>query len=305
MRTAIEKAVPHGRTNNGRAGDRGAWANVPEASATVWSALEADYAAIVDKHPGARAFNTANHLGSLGTGNHFIEICLDEDDQIWVMLHSGSRGVGNRIGDYFINLAKADMRKWFVNLPDENLAYLPEGTDHFDDYWAAVSWAQAYARANRELMMVAVLRAITPLLPPFTVTGEAVNCHHNYVTREVHFGDEVLVTRKGAVRAGAGELGIIPGSMGTGSFIVEGRGNPDSFASCSHGAGRAMSRAKAKATITIDQHKAAMAGIEARLDVGVIDESPAAYKDIGAVMAAQSDLVTIRHRLRQVVNVKG
>ncbi|MGL4541408.1 MAG: RtcB family protein, partial [Polymorphobacter sp.] len=249
--------------------------------------------------------NTANHLGSLGTGNHFIEVCLDESDALWVMLHSGSRGVGNRFGSYFIELAKADMRKWFINLPDADLGYFPEGTDHFDDYWAAVSWAQRYAQRNRELMMAACLRAIAPFLPAFAVTEEAVNCHHNYVSREAHFGENVLVTRKGAVRARAGDLGIIPGSMGTGSFIVEGLGNPASFNSCSHGAGRKMSRNAAKQAISLADHAAAMTGIEARLDKDVIDESPAAYKDIGAVMAAQSDLVTIRHRLRQVVNVKG
>jgi tRNA-splicing ligase RtcB len=305
MRTAIEKAVPHGRTDNGGRGDRGAWHNVPEAQALAWSTMAAEYDAIIEKHPRAKAFNTANHLGSLGTGNHFIEVCLDESDALWVMLHSGSRGVGNRFGSYFIELAKADMRKWFINLPDADLGYFPEGTDHFDDYWAAVSWAQRYARVNRELMMAAVLHAIAPCLPAFAVTEEAVNCHHNYVSREAHFGANVLVTRKGAVRARVGDLGIIPGSMGTGSFIVEGLGNPASFNSCSHGAGRKMSRGAAKKSISLADHAAAMTGIEARLDKDVIDESPAAYKDIGAVMAAQSDLVTIRHRLRQVVNVKG
>ena len=305
MRTAIEKAVPHGRTDNGGRGDSGAWHNVPEAQAQAWSAMAAEYDAIIEKHPRAKAFNTANHLGSLGTGNHFIEVCLDESDALWVMLHSGSRGVGNRFGSYFIELAKQDMRKWFINLPDADLGYFPEGTDHFDDYWAAVSWAQRYARVNRELMMAAVLRAIAPFLPAFAVTEEAVNCHHNYVSREAHFGENVLVTRKGAVRARVGDLGIIPGSMGTGSFIVEGLGNPASFQSCSHGAGRKMSRGAAKKSISLADHAAAMTGIEARLDKDVIDESPAAYKDIGAVMAAQSDLVTIRHRLRQVVNVKG
>ena len=305
MRSAIEKAVPHGRTDNGGRGDRGAWHNVPEAQAQAWRTMAAEYDAIIEKHPRAKAFNTANHLGSLGTGNHFIEVCLDESDALWVMLHSGSRGVGNRFGSYFIELAKQDMRKWFVNLPDADLGYFPEGTDHFDDYWAAVSWAQRYARVNRELMMAAVLRAIAPFLPAFAVTEEAVNCHHNYVSREAHFGENVLVTRKGAVRARVGDLGIIPGSMGTGSFIVEGLGNPASFSSCSHGAGRKMSRNAAKQSISLADHAAAMTGIEARLDKDVIDESPAAYKDIGAVMAAQSDLVTIRHRLRQVVNVKG
>ncbi|QMW23832.1 RtcB family protein [Sandaracinobacteroides saxicola] len=305
MRCAIEAAVPHGRTDNGGANDRGAWGEPPADALAVWAAIEDGYKAIIAKHPKAAAFNSARHLGSLGTGNHFIEVCLDEEDRLWVMLHSGSRGVGNRFGSYFIELAKKDMRRWFINLPDEDLAYFPEGTEHFADYWQAVSWAQGFAKANRELMMAAVLRAIAPFLPPFETVQEAVNCHHNYVSREAHFGENVMVTRKGAVRARAGELGIIPGSMGTGSFIVEGRGNPHSFQSCSHGAGRKMSRGAAKKAISLEQHADAMRGIEARLDAGVLDESPAAYKDIGAVMAAQADLVTIRHRLRQVVNVKG
>lgn len=305
MRTAIEAAVPHGRTDNGGANDRGAWGDPPAENLAAWAGIEAGYQEIVAKHPKAKAFNSVRHLGSLGTGNHFIEVCLDEADQVWVMLHSGSRGVGNRFGSYFIELAKQDMRKWFINLPDADLAYFPEGTDHFADYWQAVSWAQGFARLNRELMMKAVLRAIAPFMPAFLVTEEAVNCHHNYVSREQHFGDSVMVTRKGAVRARRGDLGIIPGSMGTGSFIVEGLGNADSFHSCSHGAGRKMSRGAAKKAISMEQHAAAMAGIEARLDEGVLDESPAAYKEIGAVMAAQSDLVSIKHRLRQIVNVKG
>jgi tRNA-splicing ligase RtcB len=305
MRSAIEAAVPHGRTDDGGLNDIGAWAEVPASSQAVWTALSAGYRRIVEKHPKAVSRNADRHLGTLGTGNHFIEVCLDESGFVWVMLHSGSRGVGNRLGTYFIELAKRDMRKWFINLPDVDLAYIPEGTDNFDDYWHAVSWAQGYARHNRVLMMGAVLAAIRPLLPDFAVTEEAVNCHHNYVSREHHFNEDVLVTRKGAVRAGLGELGIIPGSMGTGSFIVEGLGNKESFLSCSHGAGRRMSRGAAKQAITLEQHAAAMAGIEARLDADILDESPAAYKDIDGVMAAQDDLVRIRHRLHQVVNVKG
>lgn len=306
LRCAIEAAVPHGRTNNGGTGDRGAWGTPPTKTVLDWGYLNAGYQKIIDKHPKAEARNTVTHLGSLGTGNHFIEVCLDENDAVWIMLHSGSRGVGNKIGQFFINLAKEDMRKWHINLPDADLAYLPEGTDHFDDYWFAVDWAQLYARINRELMMGQVVAAMRASgLPEFTLTEEAVNCHHNYVTRENHYGENVMVTRKGAVRARKGDLGIIPGSMGTGSFIVEGLGNADSFHSCSHGAGRKMSRTAAKKLITMDEHAAAMVGIEARLDADVIDESPAAYKDIGAVMDAQDDLVQIRHRLRQVLNVKG
>jgi tRNA-splicing ligase RtcB len=232
---------------------------------------------------------------------------MDENGFVWVMLHSGSRGAGNKIGMYFIEQAKEEMRRYFVDkfLPDQDLAYLVDHTELFDDYVEAVHWAQDFAMVNRKAMMGAVLRAIRKTLPAFELTETAVNCHHNYVSREHHFGENVLVTRKGAVRAREGDLGIIPGSMGTGSFIVRGKGNADSFHSCSHGAGRAMSRGAAKKAITLAQHAEAMKGIEGRLDADVIDESPTAYKDVNAVMAAQSDLVDIVHRLRQVVNVKG
>ena len=246
------------------------------------------------------------HLGTLGTGNHFIELCLDETERVWVMLHSGSRGIGNAIGSYFIERAKEDMRRHRVNLPDQDLAYLSAGSESFDDYVEAVGWAQDFARANRELMLEATVGAISPALGrPVRAGTVAVNCHHNYVVPETHFGEAVLVTRKGAVRAGAGELGIIPGSMGAKSFIVRGKGNPESFCSCSHGAGRALSRGAAKKAITLQDHIAATAHVECRKDEAVIDESPAAYKDIDAVMAAQSDLVEIVHTLRQVVCVKG
>jgi tRNA-splicing ligase RtcB len=243
----------------------------------------------------------------MGGGNHFIEVCLDEDDRVWVMLHSGSRGTGNRIGTYFIDAAREALAKEKLDfhLADRDLAFLGEGSQLFDDYIEAMHFAQDYAMANRELMMGRVLEALRKHLPVFKSDKQAINSHHNYATREVHFGEQVWVTRKGAVSARAGELGIIPGSMGTGSFIVEGLGNEQSFCSCSHGAGRVMSRGQAKKLITLEQHAAAMQGIEARVDEGVLDESPAAYKDIGAVMAAQQDLVAIRHRLRQVINVKG
>ncbi|MBK9032347.1 MAG: RtcB family protein [Myxococcales bacterium] len=307
MRSAIEAAVPHGRTANGGPGDRGAWHDLPTAQAEAWAALAPGFAAIVEKHAKIGRGVAPQHLGTLGTGNHFIEICLDELDQVWVMLHSGSRGVGNRVGSYFIELAKRDMRQWFVNLPDDDLAYLPEGTEHFVDYVRAVSWAQDYARVNRTLMLAAVLAAVRGLgaLPAFTVDAEAVNCHHNYVATERHFGANVLVTRKGAVRAGLGELGIIPGSMGAKSFIVRGKGNPESFCSCSHGAGRAMSRTEAKRRFSVADHELATAGIECRKDADVVDETPAAYKAIDAVMAAQADLVEVVATLRQVVCVKG
>ena len=302
IRSEIEAAVPHGRTDSGGKNDRGSWGEVPAEAAQVWSGLSAGYDRIITKHPKAKAFNTAVHMGTLGTGNHFIEVCLDEAGDVWVMLHSGSRGVGNKIGMYFIEAAKREMGRYFIDkfLPDKDLAYLVEHTEIFDDYVEAVHWAQDYALANRKTMMHATLNAMRKHLPSFAVTDMAVNCHHNYVSIENHFDANVYVTRKGAVRARTGDLGIIPGSMGTGSFIVEGLGNEHSFCSCSHGAGRKMSRGQAKKTITMEQHAEAMKGIEARLDADVLDESPAAYKDIGAVMKAQDDLVTIRHRLRQV-----
>jgi tRNA-splicing ligase RtcB len=307
LRSAIEAAVPHGRTDNGGPNDRGAWHDLPAAQAEAWETLRPGYDAIVAEHPKLDRGSHVQHLGTLGTGNHFIEVCLDESDRVWVMLHSGSRGVGNRIGSYFIELAKREMRRWFVNLPDADLAYLPEGTDHFVQYVRAVSWAQNYAMLNRELMMRAVVAALrsTGVLPEFSAELEAVNCHHNYVRKEHHYGANVFVTRKGAVRAGKGELGIIPGSMGAKSYIVRGTGNAESFESCSHGAGRAMSRAEAKRRFTVEDHVAATAGVECRKDADVIDETPAAYKSIDAVMEAQRDLVDIVYTLRQVLCVKG
>ncbi|CAN5893408.1 RtcB family protein [soil metagenome] len=305
LRAAIEKAVPHGRTSNGGRGDRGAWHKLPKHVEHQWKSLATEYSEISDRHPKLGEGNDVNHLGTLGTGNHFIEVCLDETDHVWFMLHSGSRGVGNRIGTYFIALAKKDMRVYVNNLPDVDLAYFSEGTKHFDDYVQAVGWAQRYAKSNREVMMHAVLEAARAELPPFELGEKAVNCHHNYVAKEHHFGEDVFVTRKGAVRAGMGELGIIPGSMGARSYIVSGKGNRDSFCSCSHGAGRAMSRNEAKRRFTLADHEAATAGIECRKDEAVIDETPMAYKPIDKVMAAQSDLVDIVHELRQVVCVKG
>ena len=307
LRSAIERAVPHGRTDNGGRNDRGAWHDVPAAVDEAWASLSEGYAAIVEKHPRLGRGPERSQLGTLGTGNHFIEVCLDESDRVWFMLHSGSRGVGNRVGSYFIAAAREEMKRWFVHLPDADLAYLPEGSTHFAGYVQAVAWAQQYARTNRELMMRATLRALTGsgLLPAFTADVIAVNCHHNYVARERHYGADVFVTRKGAVRAGRGELGIIPGSMGAKSYIVRGKGNPESFESCSHGAGRAMSRTEAKRRFTVADHAAATAGIECRKDADVIDETPAAYKAIDAVMEAQRDLVEVVATLRQVLCVKG
>ncbi len=307
LRLAIEEAVPHGRTDNGGPNDKGAWRDLPHEQTLVWSHLKVGYDGIVAKHPKLDRGWHATHLGTLGTGNHFIEICLDEQDQVWFMLHSGSRGVGNRIGSYFIELARQDMARWFINLPDKDLAYFPEGTDHFDDYVEAVSWAQEYARTNRDLMMRQVIQAVrsTGLLPEFDATLEVVNCHHNFVAREHHFGQNVLVTRKGAVRARREDLGIIPGSMGARSFVVRGKENQDSFHSCSHGAGRAMSRTEARKRFSVEDHVQATHGVECRKDEDVIDETPMAYKPIDAVMHAQRDLVEVLYTLRQVVCVKG
>jgi tRNA-splicing ligase RtcB len=306
MRSAIESAIPHGRTDPNPANDAGAWTEPPEEIAEAWASLAGDFQSLVNKHPKIARSNNLHHLGTLGTGNHFVEVCLDEDQRVWVMLHSGSRGVGGRIGSYFIGLAKEDMRRHFINLPDVDLAYLPEGTEHFDDYWMAVSWAQEFAFLSRRLMMSAAMCAIASAIGrPFAHGEVAVNCHHNYVSREHHFGDNVIVTRKGAVRARVGDLGIIPGSMGTRSYIVRGKGNPDSFHSCSHGAGRRMSRTEARRRFTIEDHAKATEGVECRKDEGVIDETPAAYKNIDDVMASQRDLVDVVHTLRQVVCVKG
>jgi len=308
IRNAIEVGVPHGRTNHGGAGDRGAWHDVPARNGEVWgNELKERYDAILAKHPKLDRGNHVHHLGTLGTGNHFIEVCLDEAEAVWFMLHSGSRGVGNRMGTYFIDLARKDMRRFFINLPDEDLAYFPEHTEHFDDYVQAVEWAQDYARRNRDLMMEQIVAAVRGCgeLPAFSAEVKAINCHHNYVARESHFGENVLITRKGAVRAREGDMGIIPGSMGARSYIVRGKGNPESFHSCSHGAGRAMSRNEAKRRFTIEDHKRMTEGVECRKDADVIDETPAAYKSIDAVMAAQTDLVEIVHTLRQVVCVKG
>jgi tRNA-splicing ligase RtcB len=305
IRSEIERAVPHGRTDNGGANDRGAWGNAPKPVEEAWGELVPRYEQIAAKHPKVKHHRQIGHLGTLGTGNHFIEVCLDEEQRVWVMLHSGSRGVGNRIGQYFIEKAKEEMRRWFINLPHADLAYLPEGSQLFADYVQAVEWAQDYAARNRLLMLAATVEALRAHLPPFTLTDEAVNCHHNYVSREHHFGKNVLVTRKGAVRARAGELGIIPGSMGARSYIVRGKGNPDSFHSCSHGAGRMMSRTEARKRFTVEDHVKAVAGVECRTDVDVLDETPACYKPIDAVMAAQRDLVDPIHTLKQVLCVKG
>jgi tRNA-splicing ligase RtcB len=306
MRAASEKAVPHGRRPG--MGDPGAWKleKAPESVSKAWAQLRPEFEALAQEYPQLAKTNNVNHLGTLGTGNHFVEVCLDEQGTVWFMLHSGSRGVGNAIGTMFIALAREDAMKNDVHLPDRDLAYFEEGSKYFTDYVRAVGWAQKFAALNREVMMQAVISAVrTVIAQPFQTHLEAVNCHHNYVQKEHHFGEDVYVTRKGAVSARKGQLGIIPGSMGARSFIVRGLGNPESVESCSHGAGRVMSRTKAKATYTVADHEAATRGVECRKDAGVIDETPAAYKDIDAVMAAQADLVEVVYTLKQVVCVKG
>ena len=303
LRNSIERSVPVG---NGPGGDH---RRIPDSIETrlEQSHLMVRLDAIRAKHPKIRPDKVDKQIGTLGGGNHFIEICLDEADAMWVMLHSGSRGTGNLIGTYFIELARRQLEQRVLgfHLPDRDLAFFLEGEPLFDDYVEAVSWAQDYARNNREAMMARVLHEMRHRLPKFQLEKLAVNCHHNYVQREQHFGESLLVTRKGAVSAREGELGIIPGSMGTRSYIVRGLGNADSFHSCSHGAGRVMSRTQARQQITLKQHREATAHVECRKDAAVIDESPAAYKSIDAVMSAQTDLVEVVHTLRQVVCIKG
>lgn len=252
-----------------------------------------------------RTRNWVCQLGTLGGGNHFIEVCLDETNRVWAMLHSGSRGIGNAIGTYFIELARRDAERRELRLPDRDLAYFAEGAEHFDDYVEAVGWAQGYAAGNRSAMLDLVLAAMRRHLPAFEVTGEVVNCHHNYVEREHHYGADVWVTRKGAIRARRGELGIIPGSMGTRSYIVRGKGSAESFQSCAHGAGRRMSRTQAQKTFTPRDLVEQTAGVMCRKDSGVLDEIPGAYKSIDEVMANQDDLVAVAHTLKQVICVKG
>ena len=302
IRSAIEAAVPVGFSQHDEC---------PVHDGRDLRAFARRLEAIGRKHPGLskmqRQFDEtwALQLGSLGGGNHFIEICLDEQSRVWVMLHSGSRGVGNAIGRYFIERARREAERLDRRLPDRDLAWFDEGTPLFDDYVEAVGWAQDYAMANRREMMRLVVESLRRHLPDFALADEAINCHHNYVARESHLGQSLFVTRKGAIRAGEGELGIVPGSMGARSFIVRGRGNPESFCSCAHGAGRRMSRTEAKRRFSRADLERQTEGVECRKDGGVIDEIPGAYKDVDAVMARQADLVEVVHTLRQVVCVKG
>lgn len=301
LRRAIENAVPVGAERHHK----------PSASPELWRPLKAKIEQVFDKHPALLKMmrkpdqTWIQQIGTLGGGNHFIELCLDESDNLWIMLHSGSRGIGNALGRYFIQLARREMQRHHIHLPDRDLAYLREGSTYFDDYFQAVDWAQRYAWINRQHMMELILRAIQPLLPMFEATEEAINCHHNYVQKEQHFNAEVYVTRKGAISAREGQLGIIPGSMGVRSYIVRGKGNPESFSSCAHGAGRSMSRSAARKRFSVQELEQQTRGVECRKDKHVIDEIPAAYKDIDAVMANQNDLVEVVHTLKQVLCVKG
>lgn len=301
MRLAIERAVPVGLRAHKTVSIRSA----------VCNRLQSNVNYLFDKHPALLKMMKkpevlwAKQMATLGSGNHFIEMCIDESDSVWIMLHSGSRGIGNAIGNHFIRLAKKDMQGHFQNIPDRDLAYFVEGNPHFDDYLEAVNFAQEYARLNREEMMKLVVRAIEPFLPKFTLDRHAINCHHNYVNKEHHFGADVMVTRKGAINAEKGTLGIIPGSMGAKSFIVKGKGETESFCSCSHGAGRVMSRSAARKVFKRADLEAQTKGVECRKDSAVIDEIPAAYKDIDEVMDNQSDLVEVVHTLKQVLCIKG
>jgi tRNA-splicing ligase RtcB len=309
LRAALERAVPNGRTDNGGEHDRGAWHDVPERVAREWAVnLAPGYEALCQLHPKLRHRRPEHQLGTLGTGNHFLELSLDEEERLWIVLHSGSRGAGAAIGSYFTKLAGVEAERWYIALPDPALAYLAEGTDACNGYLKAVAWASRYAAANRELMLQQAVRAMedSGLVPAFELHEDGVvRCAHNYLAKEHHFGRDVLVTRKGAIRARPGDEGIIPGSMGAATFIVRGRGNPESFTSASHGAGRVMSRGEAKRTFTLADHARDTDGIECDKSREVIDETPKAYKPIDAVMAAQESLVEKLHVLRQILCVKG
>lgn len=304
FRSDLERAVPHG--GPGPSGEWTSRSGTPNSVISRWRGLEDRFDDIATKENGFKNAHYMTQLGTLGGGNHFIELCLDEEQRVWVMLHSGSRGVGNRIGQHYIAKARDLLDKRGVWVPDKDLAWFEEGEDLFTEYVTAVDWAQDYALENRKAMMHQTLRVMRDNFPTgFTTDRLAVNCHHNYVSKETHFGESVYVTRKGAVSAREGELGIIPGSMGAKSFIVRGKGNPDSFCSCSHGAGRRLSRGAAKREFSVADHEKATAGVECRKDAGVLDETPGAYKDIDKVIAAQANLIEVVHTLKQVVCVKG
>jgi tRNA-splicing ligase RtcB len=306
IREALEDAIPHGfypKEEN----DKGSWRNIPTEVCIAWEELEPGYKDLVKKHPKLAHKNPISQLGTLGSNNHYYEIVVDDLNRVGISLHSGSRGPGNKIGQYFIDLAKSEMKRWFIELPDVDLAFLPKGTDAFNDYMQGIKWAQRYAQINRELMRDFGLKALkkSKLVPKFERDVQTISCHHNYIAYENHFGRNVLVTRKGAINADLGRLAIIPGSMGAKTYIVKGLGNEDAYKSASHGAGRKMSRTQAMKTFTVEDHIKATEGIECKKDSSVLDETPGAYKNIEDVMNAQKDLVEIQHELRQIVCVKG
>lgn len=305
VRKVIESAIPHGFNPKGR--DPGSWGDPPVEVLIAWEELEPGYKKLIAKHPKITHKNPVSQLGTLGSGNHYAETVIDELDRVGISLHSGSRGPGNKIGQYFINAAKQEIKRWFIELDDMELAFLPEGTELFRDYMEAINWAQRYAQVNRELMRTLALKALkkSKLVPKFERDVQVVSCHHNYISKENHFGRNIYITRKGAINASKGRWAIIPGSMGAKTFVVQGLGCKESYCSASHGAGRKMSRTEAKKTFTLKDHRDATAHVECRKDANVLDETPGAYKDIESVMEAQKDLVEIVHTLRQVVCVKG
>ncbi len=295
IRSEIEAAIPVGFNENKEI----------EKSVTNWQ----NWRQFKELHPGVKSLEgkAMKQMGTLGGGNHFIEVCIDTENSVWLMLHSGSRHIGNKLAQCHINTAKNLAKLATISLPDKDLAYFVAGTQEFAAYWRDLQWAQNYARFNREVMMVRFKKIVEKHLAGGKPTKPllAVNCHHNYAEKEVHFGEDVYVTRKGAVRAQEQDYGIIPGSMGAKSYIVKGKGNHDSYCSCSHGAGRLMSRSKAKKQFSVDDLVEQTKGIECRKDAGVIDEIPGAYKPIEEVMQQQSDLVEVVATLKQVVCVKG
>ena len=299
VRNWIEEKIPVGRNSHTDS-------QVKKIHTARWHTIRDTYSDIVHEFPKIMTKkHPINQLGTLGGGNHFIEICLDEKDNVWIMLHSGSRGIGNRIGKFFIEKAKEEMSDFHIRLEHTDLSYLSDKSKYFKSYWRALEWSQTYARHNRDVMLESIIRILSDKFKGFRLKEKAINCHHNYVSIENHFGENVYVTRKGAIRARKDDLGIIPGSMGTKSFIVQGKGNLQSFQSCSHGAGRTMSRTKAKESISLDEHIKDTEGVECKKDISVLDETPKAYKDIDAVMKAQDELVGIKHTLKQILCIKG
>ena len=316
---ALNRAIPNGRTDNGQENDIGRWKRCPDAVENMWlnpihfsgshhkgERLVDRYRALLENYPKLDRGPTWEHLGTLGTGNHFCEIAQSGiNGDVWILLHSGSRGLGARIGNDFMRLSKEINQKWFIQLPHRDLAYFPQGTKEFDDYMEAVQLAQDFARASRNIMVDNALEAICGVLGEELISDFRFDCHHNYVDIENHFGKNVLVTRKGAVRAREKDWGIIPGSMGAKSYIVTGTGCEDSFTSCSHGAGRKMSRTAAKKQFTLEDHARDTEGVTCLKDESVLDETPQAYKDIDNVIEAERDLVEVKYVLKGFICLKG